>query len=261
LKSLTVLLTSSGNRFAPSYIDCLKNNYERRKVRVICTDVFNQPIIQHKADRFYLLPHGRSKKYVDKLIRLCKKEKVDVIIPCSGSETFTISKKINLFHDNGIFPTVSNYNSLKITKYKHKVYGKLKENNIPIPKYFLVKSKKEFKDAIRELGFPKKPICFKPSQYTSSGGGRGFRILRKNNSMGKIILEHKPNSSEIDLKTSLSIFESNTNPQILVMEYVPDHFMGSVYVLANKGRTILCVTISLFEKKRWLCFGCCDSKK
>jgi len=129
------------------------------------------------------------------------------------------------------------------------VYEKLKENKIEIPNYFLTQTKGEFKQAIRELGFPKKTICFKPSNYTFSGGARGFRILRKNNSMGKIILKHKPDSPEIDLKTSMSIFDSYENPEILVMEYVPDYFMGSVYVLAKKGKMTYAVPSQSLVKK------------
>ena len=43
-------------------------------------------------------------------------------------------------------------------------------SNIPIPKSFLVKNKNQFLYALKSLGFPKNPVCFKPSKSISSGG-------------------------------------------------------------------------------------------
>ena len=60
-KKISVLLTSTGGFGATSYIDCLKNNYENRKVRVVCSDVVDQPIMHYKADSFHLLPKAIPK--------------------------------------------------------------------------------------------------------------------------------------------------------------------------------------------------------
>ena len=80
-KALTILLTSSGSFAGPSYIECFKKNPENRKIRIICSDVKEQPIIKSKADAFYILPHGNSNKYIDNLIKICKKENIDVVFP------------------------------------------------------------------------------------------------------------------------------------------------------------------------------------
>lgn len=48
-KPVTVLLTATGGAGSTSYIDCLKNNYENRKVRVVCSDTVDQPIMHYKA--------------------------------------------------------------------------------------------------------------------------------------------------------------------------------------------------------------------
>jgi len=72
---ISVLITASGSLAATSLIDCLKNNDEKRTVRVVCTDVYEQPILHYKADSFHLLPKGNSKNYIKSLINICKKEK------------------------------------------------------------------------------------------------------------------------------------------------------------------------------------------
>ena len=51
-KKISVLLTSTGGFGATSYIDCLKNNYENRKIRVVCSDVVDQPVMHYKAEAY-----------------------------------------------------------------------------------------------------------------------------------------------------------------------------------------------------------------
>ena len=78
---IRVLLTATGGIHTLGTIDCLKNNYEKRKVRIICTDIIEQPLLRYKADRFYIVPKGNSKNYVKSILKICKKEKINVIIP------------------------------------------------------------------------------------------------------------------------------------------------------------------------------------
>lgn len=245
LKEISVLLTASGAPSSTSYIDCLKNNYEQRKVNVVSTDIVDQPIMHYKADNFHLLPKGNSKKYIESLIKLCKKENISVVLPCSDSEVFTISKNLDLLKSKKIIVAVSGFDTIKKIMDKFSVFQLLKEHKIPQPRSVLVHNRKEFDKALELLGFPKKPVSFKPSKYTSSGGGRGFRILRSNNSIQDIILNQKPGSIEIDYETASKLFQ-NENLDLIVMEYLPGHEY-SVHILAKNGKMLYCVP---FQKKR-----------
>ncbi len=244
-KPVTVLLTAAGALGSTSYIDCLKNNYENRKVRVVCSDVVDQPIMHYKADGFHLLPKGNSKKYIQSLISLCKKERIDVILPCSISEVFAISKNLPHLYSQKINTNVPHYKILKKIGNKFQCFEFLKENKIPVPKFYLVRNKKEFLKAIKAIGYPKVSVCFKPSNYSCSGGSKGFRILREENSIQDIILNQKPGSLEIDFDTTLKIF-SKKNLEMLVMEYLPGNEY-SIHVLAKNGKLLY---LSSFLKKR-----------
>lgn len=240
MKKISVLLTAAGGFGTPGTIDCLKNNKDGRKIRVICSDMVDQPIIHFKADKFYLLPKGNSKRYLERLIKICKKEKINVIMPGSSPEIRTISKNIKKLRSQKIIPTVSKFSVIKKIMNKHMTYEILKKNNIPVPKFYRVRNEEQFKLAIRKLGYPKKAICFKPSNYLLSGGSRGFRILRKKNSIEKIILKNKPGSVELDYDTSLRMVKKMKNVDLLIMEFLPG-VEYSVYVLANKGKMEYCV--------------------
>jgi len=240
-KKISVLITASGGFAVSSYIDCLKNNYENRKVRIVCSDIKDVPLMRHKSDSFNLLPRGSSKNYIKKLIALCKKEKIDVVIPCSDPEVITISKNLSILEKYGINCPVQEFSTIKDLISKTQVYNKLSKHSLSVPKYFEVTNSNEFKKAIKNLGYPKKPICFKPSKLISSGGSKGFRILRKKNSLKKIILDKKPGSLDIDLSSALRFFQEN-KAKFLVMEYFPGEEY-SVYILAENGKMLGCVPI------------------
>ena len=229
----------------------MKKNYDNRKIRIICTDIIDQPIIRHKADGFYIVPKGNSKNYLSEIIKICKKEKIKIIIPVNGSEIITISKNLEFFEKNGIVSTISTYEVIKKVMNKYHTYEKL-QNVISVPKFFHVKNFNQFKVAIKKLNYPTNDICFKPSKYEKSGGSRGFRILRKKNSLRKIILEKKPGSVEIDFFSVKKFFEGNKS-EILVMEYLPGEEY-SVYAIADKGRMNYCVInkrVKLKEQYSW----------
>jgi len=240
VKKISVLLTAAGGFGTPGTIDCLKNNKDGRKIRVVCSDMVDQPIIHFKADKFYLLPKGNSKIYLKKLIKICKKEKINVIMPGSSPEIRIISKNIKKLRSQKIVPTVCKFDVIKKIMSKRTTYEILKKNNIPVPKFYHIKNEDEFKLAIRKLGYPKKEICFKPSSYLLSGGSRGFRILRKKNSVEKIILMNKPGSVEVDYDTALRVVKKMNNVDLLIMEFLPG-VEYSVYVLGNKGKMEYCV--------------------
>lgn len=246
-KQITVLITSAGSEGTLGIIRCLKNNHENRKIKVVCTDAIRQSILQYKTDSFHIIPLGNSKNYIKSLLKVCHKEKVDVVFPCHGSELLKISKNYNTFSLNGIYPAISKYSTIQNFMDKYRIYKILSQNRIPVPSFFLANNRKDFEEALEELGYPKKPVCIKPSKFVSSGGSRGFRILRASNKMGKIILKQKPNSQEIDYKTSLRLFEGQNKPRLLIMEYLSgDHW--SVFAFANKGVMKFFVPIRILKK-------------
>ena len=134
-KEVCILITSSGGIATTGIIDCLKNNYENRKIRVVCTDIISQPLLMYKSDKFYLVPKGNSRKYVNAILKICKKEKVDVIFPGSGSEIFTLSKNTKIFRQNNVVVATSNHNSVKIIMDKVGTYDLLRKNDGKIGTY------------------------------------------------------------------------------------------------------------------------------
>ncbi len=243
---LNVLITASGGIHSLGVIDCLRNNFENRRFKIICTDIIEKPLLKYKSDKFYIIPKGNSKNFIKSILKICKNESIDIIIPGNADEILSISKNIESFNSLNIKTTISNFNNLNIILNKEKTYTKLKKIGIPVPEYFRVKNFNEFLVAIKKLGYPKKDICFKPAKYSQSGGTRGFRILRKKNSAKKILLNEKPDSIEIDFETTKNALRNSGPIDLLVMEYLPGDEYSS-YIFADRGNMLYCIS-NLREK-------------
>ena len=76
LHEITVLITAAGNVFMPGTTSCLKHNGER-PIRLIGADMNNDPSILRMCDEYYPVPRGDDPNYIDTLLEICRKEKVD----------------------------------------------------------------------------------------------------------------------------------------------------------------------------------------
>ena len=79
---------------------------------------------------FMLYQKGNSKKFIKTILKICDKEKIDILIPGNADEILSISKNIELFNSRNIKTTISNFNNLNIILNKEKTYSKLKKIGI-----------------------------------------------------------------------------------------------------------------------------------
>ena len=77
MKDITVLITAAGNVFMPGTTACFRNNGERN-IRLIGADMNDDKTMLEMVDTYYPVPRGDDPKYVDIILDICKKEKVDI---------------------------------------------------------------------------------------------------------------------------------------------------------------------------------------
>ena len=239
MSDCTVLLTCVGGLISPSQIDSLKNNPDNRKVKIIGTDMNEYAIGQYLTDKFYKVPAGDDHVYVDTILDICEKEKIDVVFPASHEEALTLSKNRKLFEDIGTVIAVSKYEILELAFDKAKTYSFLKKHSLLCPNFYKVKSIDEFINAAEKLGFPQKDIVMKPSL---ARGGRGARILT-NKSVVEYLLYEKAGSlyaNFYDIVKTLEDIDEQNFPELIVMEYLPGNYY-SVDFLARNGDALIIV--------------------
>ena len=162
----TILVTGAGSFCAINIIKSLKLT---NKYKIITTDIFPNSVGVFCSDKGFLVPkESEDGKYIDNLLRICKKEKVELLIPGFDSEIPYIYSSKNDFEDLGTKVLIGNklLNEIGWDKYKLSLF--LKNNQFPYLKSFEIIEKDI---ALNELTFP---IVLKPK---SGWGQRGFKIL------------------------------------------------------------------------------------
>ena len=84
-------------------------------------------------DRFYIVKNENKKLYINKLLNICKLEKIELIIPYSDFEAEIISKNKNKFSNLNIKVMVNDFDKIKIINNKYLTYKILKKNGIQVP--------------------------------------------------------------------------------------------------------------------------------
>ena len=234
-KKITILITAAGNVFMNGITSCLKNNGEK-EVRLIGADMNDDPTMLSMFDKYYAVPKCDDPVYIDRLFEICKKEKVDVLLPIMSAELVDLAKETERFKSIGTNISVSNYNSVEIASDKLKLLTYMREKNMQCAEFYKVSNISELEHAIEKLGYPNKKVCVK---IANGSGSRGFRILDNNHTKLDAFLKGKPSSAVITFEEFKSIvLEADKFPELIVMEYLPGEEY-TVDLLADNGNVII----------------------
>ncbi len=235
MKDLCVLVTAAGNVFMPGTLKCLKDNGERN-IRVVGADMSADDTILQMCDAAYQMPRCSDPGYISELLEICKKERVDILLPIMSAELNALAENRDAFAGIGTIVSVSDLQALAIANNKCRLLNFMKENDLPCAEYYAVHSREELREYTKRLGYPEKKVCVKAAD---SSGSRGFRILSENASRFDMFLNEKPTAGIISLDDLLDILtESDKFPELLVMEYLPGAEY-SVDLLADQGRVLV----------------------
>ena len=234
LKDITVLITAAGNVYMPGTTRCLRENGERN-IRLVGADMNDDPTMLEMFDVYYPVPRGDSPEYVDVLLDICARERVDVILPIMSVELEALAANRKKFEQIGTQVSVSDLVPLRIANNKLSLFDYMVEKGFPCAGYRAVKSADTLYQAALDLGYPDVPVCVKT---TSGSGSRGFRILDAKLSKYDILFHQKPTSCYTTLDELMEILRSAESiPEMMVMEYLP----GTEYtvdLLADHGKVL-----------------------
>jgi len=190
------------------------------------------------VDRFIQGPKATDPEFTKRLLRICSQHQVDVILPLVSKELPIFSVHKTDFKKIGTDVSVSDVEPLAKALNKGVMLQFLETEGFPIPQYEIVRTAEGLKKAIRNLGYPKKPVCFKPA---ISDGSRGFRILDENKNRLELLFEEKPCSVYLNEMELLDILQGCEEiPETVVMEYLPNEEY-SVDLLADHGRVLIAI--------------------
>ena len=229
-RAATLLVTGAGAPGIRGTLYALRKNPDRMPLRIIGIDLKSDVVGRFLVDRFYQVPSPEDSRYVEALLDICEKEKVEIVVPQTTREINVLSRWADIFARAGFQIMVSPWPAIKVANDKGRLLQKFKDMALPVPDCSLAHSEEELRAVARRLGYPARPVVVKPP---SSNGMRGVRILTEDAWDVQRFISEKPSGLEISLEDVIRILRRGAAwPELLVMEHLPgpeysvDAFIG-----------------------------------
>ena len=194
-----ILITSVGGEYAPNLIISIKSD-NKISFKVTGTDIKKDAIGKNFCDFFYQVPKANDKNYIKKIVSICKKDKIDLVLPLSDEEAYTLSKNRKFIENSKTKLACTDFETIKIFASKKDTYKKLKQFNISTPEYVIIKKPSLLEIETRKMLKKYKEIVIKPS---ISRGGRNVFIVSSKTKGFKIFNDRR------EIKTDPKNFKSN----------------------------------------------------
>ena len=159
---MNILILSSGtrNKIVQYFKKTLGN-----KGNVICTDMSELAPSIYEADRYYIVPKITAPEYIDVILDICRKEKIDGILSLIDPELSLLAKNMKRFKSIGTTVIGSSYELCERALDKFEMYKWLKSHGYKCAKSYI--SKEEFYSDVR-LKKAKYPVFVKPVRGSAS---------------------------------------------------------------------------------------------
>ena len=159
---MNVLILSSGTR--NKIVQYLKKTLEG-KGNVICTDMSNLAPSVYEADKFYIVPEMTAPGYLDVVLDICKKEKIDGVLSLIDPELSLLAENIEKFSAVGTTVIGSSYELCEMSLDKMQMYNWLTEHGYRCAKSYMDKES-FFADV--DAGRITYPVFVKPIRGSAS---------------------------------------------------------------------------------------------
>jgi carbamoyl-phosphate synthase large subunit len=181
-------------------------------VRLVGLDMSERSIERHLCDAFHLVPPGSDPGYADAVLELVEREGADVVLPQSSFDLPGLAAARSRFP---VPILVSPPETVRRSNDKAETYSLLQRIDVPTIEFRRVAGARAVEAAARELGYPDRPVCFKP---VFSSGSRGFRILDPTVDRAHQLLHERPGSVSMRLEEALDLLPEQGGTELLVME-------------------------------------------
>ena len=123
-----ILFTNAGRRatLLKNFKHSLKNDCQ-----IIATDNWSVAPALFCADKYYITPKITEETYINKILEICKKERINAITTLIDPEIMLLAKNRELFIQNGILPLCPSFETANICFNKYEMFKFLRKNDIP----------------------------------------------------------------------------------------------------------------------------------
>lgn len=232
MKDLTVLVSASGAPGTAALLRALRENGERR-VRLVGTDMSERAIGRHLCEAFHVVPAGSDPGFADAMLDVCRRERVDVVLPQSSFDLPGLAAAKERFD---AVVMVASPDAVRRSNDKAESYALLERIGVKGPAWRRVRGGEAVGRAAEELGYPGRDVAVKP---VFSSGSRGFRILSSRADRREQLLTNRPGVAEaLRAEEFLELLGDDTETELLVMELAEGE-ERTIDGIAREGRIVL----------------------
>ena len=207
-----MLVSACGSPGTVALIRALRENGERT-VRLVGTDISERSVGRHLCDTFHLVPPGTDASFAPAMLGITREEEVDVVLPQSSFDLESLAQHRESFSPAVVL--VSTPATIQACNDKAECYERLRQIGVQAPDSRRVRGAMGVEQAARELGYPERAVCFKP---TISSGSRGYRVLDPTGDRGHALLNERPGFLSMRLEEAVEMLPAADGPELLVME-------------------------------------------
>jgi len=234
MRPLRVLVTAVGAPGTAALVRALRANGERELSLVGC-DPSGRAIGRLVCDAFRQVPPGESPLFCDALLELCRRERIDAVLPRSAHDVLALAEARADFAAAGITVLVASAEAIRTASDKATCFVLLEEIGVRTPAWRRVRGGRELARAAQELGYPRRAVCLEP---VSGAGSRGFSILDPGVDRLEQLLHERPRSLTLRLEEAVEILPEVGGEELLVLELAggPERAVAGI---AAGGRLLL----------------------
>lgn len=135
------------------------------KGKIIVTDMSILAPAIYEADKYYIVPKITDLNYIDKILDICKKEKIDGVLSLIDPELSLLAENENKFKEIGVKIVGSSYKLCEMALDKIQMYNFCKKNGFKTARSW--NNLEEFKNSLarKEVMFP---VFVKPQRGSAS---------------------------------------------------------------------------------------------
>lgn len=230
-ETITILVTGAGAPGIQGTIYALRNNYDRRNLFIIGTDMNELSIGKYLCDDFHVIaPVRQQEQYLADIKAICVQKGVDILIPQNTAELPVLALRKEEFAQCGVQILVSGFQAIETANNKYKLFQIAAENQLPVASCTLVSDFHSLQEAASQLGWPHNRVVVKPPV---ANGSRGIRIIAEEMNRKRLFYEEKPNHLFTTMNELHAILGDDF-PELIVMEYLPgDEYTVDVFRAAG----------------------------
>ena len=135
--------------------------------RIVGTDCSIYAPALYEADSHYIIPRMTSPDYLETVLDICHKEKIDAVLPLQEDELYLTASYREQYRGQGVTPIVSSADAIEICRDKYAFYQHLRKHHLPV--LTTCRNVTEFQDDYKN-GKMDFPVFIKPVRGCGSIG-------------------------------------------------------------------------------------------